>query len=126
MERRDGCGHAQSLQSTSDSLQPYELQPTRLLCPWDSPGKNARVGCCALLQGIFLTQGLNPHLLHLLHRRWILYPLSHLESPEMASCCSVAQSCLTLSNSMDCSMPSFPALSQGWLDASLNIFSLPF
>ena len=76
MERRDGCGHAQSLQSTSDSLQPYELQPTSLLCPWDSPGKNARMGCCALLQGIFLTQGLNPHLLHLLHCRWILYRLS--------------------------------------------------
>ena len=29
------------------------------LCPWDSPGKNAGVGCHALLQGIFLTQGLN-------------------------------------------------------------------
>ena len=31
--------------------------PTRLLCAWDSPGKNNRVGCHALLQGIFLTQG---------------------------------------------------------------------
>ena len=30
---------------------------TRLLCPWDSPGKNAEVGCHFLLQGIFLTQG---------------------------------------------------------------------
>ena len=40
--------------------------PTRLLCPWDSPGKNTGVGCHSLLQGIFLTQGLNPHLLHLL------------------------------------------------------------
>ena len=28
-----------------------------LLCPWDSPGKNTGVGCHALLQGIFLTQG---------------------------------------------------------------------
>ena len=34
---------------------------------WDSPGKNTGVGCHALLQGIFLTQGLNPCLLHLLH-----------------------------------------------------------
>ena len=34
----------------------------------DSPGKNTEVGCHALLQGIFLTQGLNPHLLRLL--RW--------------------------------------------------------
>ena len=35
--------------------------------PWDSPGKNNRVGCHALLQGIFLTQGSNLHLFHLLH-----------------------------------------------------------
>ena len=33
----------------------------------DSPGKNTGVGCFALLQGIFPTQGLNPHLFHLLH-----------------------------------------------------------
>ena len=44
----------------SDSLQPYELYPTRLLCPWDSPGKNPGVSCHTLLQGIFLTQGSNP------------------------------------------------------------------
>ena len=42
-------------------------------CPWDSPGKNTRVGCHALFQGIFPTQGLNPHLLRFLHRRQILY-----------------------------------------------------
>ena len=41
--------------------------PGRLLCPWDPPGKNTGVGCHALLHGIFLTQGLNPCLLHLLH-----------------------------------------------------------
>ena len=41
----------------SDSLQPHGLQPTRLLCPWDFPGKNTGVGCHFLLQGIFLTQG---------------------------------------------------------------------
>ena len=29
----------------SDSLQPYRLQPARLLCSWDSPGKNIGVGC---------------------------------------------------------------------------------
>ena len=33
-------------------------------CPWDFPGKNTGVGCHSLLQGIFLDQGLNPHLLH--------------------------------------------------------------
>ena len=35
----------------SDSLRPYGLQPARLLCPWNSPGKNTGVGCHALLQG---------------------------------------------------------------------------
>ena len=38
--------------------------PARLFCPWDSLGKNAGVGCHALLQGIFLTQGLTLCLLH--------------------------------------------------------------
>ena len=47
----------------------------------DSPGRNTGVDCHALLQGIFLTQASNPHLLCLLHRRQILYPLSHLGSP---------------------------------------------
>ena len=42
-------------------------------CPWDSPGKNIGVGCHALLQGIFLTQGLNPCLLRLVHCRQIIY-----------------------------------------------------
>ena len=41
--------------------------PSRFLCPWDFPGKNTGVGWDALLQGVFLTQGLNPHLLCLLH-----------------------------------------------------------
>ena len=36
-----------------NSLQLHELQPTRLLCPWDFPGKNSKVGCHFLLQGIF-------------------------------------------------------------------------
>ena len=34
----------------SDSVQPHRWQPTRLLCPWDSPGKNTGVGCHFLLQ----------------------------------------------------------------------------
>ena len=51
----------------SDSFQPCELQPTRLLCPWNFPGKNAGRGSHFLLQGIFPTQGLNPHVLCLLH-----------------------------------------------------------
>ena len=44
---------------------PFGLQPTRLLCPWDSPGKDPGVGCRALLQGIFPTQGSNLGLSHL-------------------------------------------------------------
>ena len=47
----------------SHALRPYGLQPARFLCPWDSPGKNTGVGCCALLQGSFLTQGSNLRLL---------------------------------------------------------------
>ena len=38
--------------------------PARLLCPWNSPGKNTVLGCHFLLQGIFSTQGSNPGLLH--------------------------------------------------------------
>ena len=59
----------------SKSLQPHALQPTRLLCPQDSPGKNTGVGCRFLLQRIFPTQGLNPGLPHC---RQMLYHLSHL------------------------------------------------
>ena len=47
-----------------DSLRPHGLQPARLLCPWDSPGKNTGVGSHSLLQRIFPTQGSNPVLLH--------------------------------------------------------------
>ena len=43
------------------------LWPARLLCPWDSPGKNTGVGCHSLLQRIFPTQESNLHLLYLLH-----------------------------------------------------------
>jgi len=48
----------------SDSLRPHGLQPTRLLRPWDFPGKSTGVGCHFLLQGIFPTQGSNPGLPH--------------------------------------------------------------
>ena len=51
----------------SDSLRPHGLWPTRLLRPWDFPGKNTGVGCYFLLQRIFPTQGLNLHLLFLLY-----------------------------------------------------------
>ena len=51
----------------SDSLRPHRLYPTRLFCPWGCPDKDTGVGGHSLFQGIFLIQGLNPSLLHLLH-----------------------------------------------------------
>ena len=51
--------------------------------PWNSPGKNTGVGCHFLLQGIFLMQGSN---LHLLHWQADSLPLSHLGSPKRAIC----------------------------------------
>ena len=47
------------------TAQPRPIFVTpRLFCPWDFPDKNSGVGCHSLLQGIFLTQGLHPLLLH--------------------------------------------------------------
>ena len=60
----------------SDSVRPHRPQPTRLPHPWDSPGKNTGVGCHFLLQCM-----------------------------KVKSESEVAQSCLTLSESMDCSLP---------------------
>ena len=60
----------------SDSVRPYRWQPTRLPRPWDSPGKNTGVGCHFLLQCI-----------------------------KVKSASEFAQSCLTLSDPMDCSLP---------------------
>ena len=60
----------------SDSVRPHRQQPTRLPCPWDSPGKNTGVGCHFLLQCM-------------------------KEKSES----EVAQSCPTLSDPMDCSLP---------------------
>ena len=58
----------------SNVLQNPWTVTSRLLCPWNSPGQNTRVGSRSLLQGIFPTQGSNPGLLHC---RQILYHLSH-------------------------------------------------
>ena len=66
---------AKTLQSCP-TLRSHGLQLTRLLRPWDSPGKNTGVGCHFLLQCM-----------------------------KVESESEVAQSCLTLSNPMDCSLP---------------------
>ena len=54
-----------------DSLWSHGLQSTRLLCPWDFPGKDTGEGCHFLIQGVFL-----------LHCRQILYQLSYKGSPK--------------------------------------------
>ena len=55
------------------------MWPTRVLCLRDFPSRNTGVVCCFLLEGVFLTQGLNSHLLN-----WQadFLPLSHLGSPK--------------------------------------------
>ena len=66
-----------------DSLQHYGLQPSRLLCSWDSPDKYTGVGCHFLLWGIFPAQGLKVGLLHC----WrILYPMNHQGCPTAIQC----------------------------------------
>ena len=62
----------------SDSMRPCGMQPTRLLCSWNSPGKNTGVGSHSLHQGTFLTQGAN---LSLLQCSQIFYHLIHQGSP---------------------------------------------
>ena len=57
-----------------ESLRSHELQPAKLLCPWDSPSKNTGVGCLSLRQGIFPNQGLNPGIPDC---RWVFYCLSY-------------------------------------------------
>ena len=59
-----------SIFSESHSVMSDSLRPHELYSPWNSPGLNSGVGGHSLLQGIFLTQGLNPVLLHC---RQILY-----------------------------------------------------
>ena len=71
-----------------DSFRPHGLQPARLLCPWNSPGKNTGLCSCSLLQGIFPT-GTKPRSstsqadsYHLSHQgsprilEWVAYPFS--------------------------------------------------
>ena len=67
--------NSESHSVVSDSLWHYGLYS-----PWNSPGQNTGVVSHSFLQGIFLTQGLNPGLLHY---RQILYQLSHKGSPRV-------------------------------------------
>ena len=69
-------------------LRPSGLEPARLLCPWDSLGRNTGVGSYSFLQGVFLIQGLNPSLLHC---RQILYHLSYQRSPKLKNFCTAKE-----------------------------------
>ena len=69
------CLFTQLCQTLCD---PMDYSPPGPSVYGDSLGKNTRVGCHALLQGIYSTQGSNPGLPHC---RWILYHLSHQGSP---------------------------------------------
>ena len=65
-----------SCSGMSDSVMPWTVA-ARLLCPWNSPGKNTGVGCHSLLQESFPIQGLNPGLPHcklLVNVRTVAYP----------------------------------------------------
>ena len=62
------CAHTCAHSVMFYSLQPHDLQPTRLLCPWKFPGKNARVGFHFLLQGTYKV--LKNHWLSFIRNSW--------------------------------------------------------
>ena len=73
----DCCFHCLVAKSCLTLLLLHELYPTSLIYSWDFQGKNTGMGCYFLLQGIFMTQGSNLHLLHFLHWQVYSLPLSH-------------------------------------------------
>ena len=73
--------YVKSLQLCTILCDPMDVQPARLLCPWDLPGKNIGADCHALLQGIFSTQGQNPSVLSLLHWQANSLPLAPAGKP---------------------------------------------
>ena len=90
--------------------RPYGLKPVRLLCPRDFPSKNTGGGCHFLLQGIFLTQRLNPHLFRLLNWEAGCLPLAPPGKPiihnqNLCFYMKVAQSCPTLCDPVDYNSP---------------------
>ena len=79
------CMHAKWLQLCPTLCDATDCSPPGSSVHGESPGKNIGVGCLTLLQGIFPTQGSNPHLLGLLHCRWILYHWRHPREPHGAN-----------------------------------------
>ena len=84
-------------------LQPHRLWPTRLLCPWDFPGKNTGVGCYFLLQGIFPTQEWNQGLLHCRHFFTVLSHGGSYLTVQEVNVKSLSR--VRLCDPMDCSLP---------------------
>ena len=73
--------------SENCSVISHSLWPHGLYSPWNSPGKKTEVGSLSLLQGIFPTQGLNPHLFYQLNYKgsprileWVAFPFSSWSS----------------------------------------------
>ena len=77
------CAMLSHLVMSDSFCNPMDCSPPGSSVHADSPGKNTGVGCHALLQRIFPTQGSNPGLPHC---RWILYCLSHQGSPRKLEC----------------------------------------
>ena len=75
------CVCARSLQSCPTLCDPMDCSLPGSLIHRIFPGKNTRVGCCALLLGIFATQGSNPCLLLLLHWQAASLPLAPPQNP---------------------------------------------
>ena len=99
------CACAKSFQLCTTLCDPVDCSPPGSSVHGDSPGKSTGVGCHALLQGIFPTQGSNLHLLHLLH--WQVGSLPPAP-PASVQFSSFAQSCPTLCDPMNRSMPGLP------------------
>ena len=95
----------------SNSVHLYGLQPTKLLCPWSSLGKSTGMGCHALLQETFPTQGSNClSLMSPESPAGRFFTTSATWEAYIYCCCSVAKSCPTLCNPMDCNTPGIPIL----------------
>ena len=94
----DAAKSLQSCPTLCNPVQPHTRQPTRLPRPWDSSGKNTGVGCHFLLQRM-----------------------------KVKSESEVAQSCPTLSDPMDCSLPgSSIEESKRHVHSNIKLFSFQF
>ena len=107
------------VKSCPSLLQPHGLEPARLLCPWNSPGKNIGVGCHFLLQGIFPTKRSNPCLLHWQGDSLPLSRLSNLLSSDFAA--------FPLKSPLDfefCCVGCFGPLDVSWEDVTKGLKAL--